>query len=213
MDYNLEEIRPRIFLFSMPDKYNLNMHFLRYQEFYESTSRQFRGKSFKLLDFMAWYSKKYGKGNFTYTTDWDGFNIPGSVLKQVMDAGIQDKNSYDQAMENVYWSCKYKHDGDFYLIGARDSDNKRILKHEIAHGFFYLNADYRASMTAFVKALPVPLSDMLKSELKRMGYTPKVYIDELQAYLSTGLPSNMKPLVPTKEQKPFVKLFNKYYKL
>ena len=213
MEHTLEEVKPRIFLFSMKDQYSLNMHFLRYQEFYESPSPSFRGKSFRLLDFMEWYCKKYGRGAFTYAVDWAGFNIPGKVLKQVMDLGIPDPNKYDTVMEEVYWSCKKKHDGDFYLIGARSRNQGRTLRHEIAHGFFYLNPDYRSKMTALVDGLPGGTRLALQHHLKTMGYTPKVYTDEIQAYMSTGLTSKMKGEVLNKENKPFVKLYTQYYKL
>ena len=34
--YTVKEIKPRIFLLSFKDHYDLCMHFVRYQEFYES---------------------------------------------------------------------------------------------------------------------------------------------------------------------------------
>jgi hypothetical protein len=55
------------------------MTFLRYQEFYESPSKKFRGKSYKLLDFMKWYASE-NDGIFTYPRDWAGFNFPGSII-------------------------------------------------------------------------------------------------------------------------------------
>lgn len=70
--YTLSEIRPRVFFLNFKDSYNLCMHFLRYTESYESPYLKFRGKSFTIFGYMEWYAKKYGKGSFTYTNDWEG---------------------------------------------------------------------------------------------------------------------------------------------
>jgi hypothetical protein len=66
-------------------------------------------------------------------------------------------------------------------------------------------------MTRLVKALDPGFRREMTETLKGMGYTPKVYIDECQAYLSTGLSEQFK--MPVKgETKPFVSLYNKYYR-
>ncbi len=62
----IEEVRPRIFLFKFKDSYDMSMSFLRFQEYYELPNKKFRRKQFKIVDYMEWYSKKYGNGIFTY---------------------------------------------------------------------------------------------------------------------------------------------------
>ena len=68
-------------------------------------------------------------------------------------------------------------------------------------------------MTKLVKALDSNFRSKFNLILKNMGYTSKVYIDECQAYLSTGTYDikgfdNMKL---NGEDKPFIELYNKYY--
>lgn len=219
-EFKLEEIRPKIFLMSFDNSYDLAMHFVRYQEFYESPSPIFRGKKFELLDFMRWYSKEFGKGVFTYPDDWAGFNIPGSIIKQIWDLGISDRNNYDYEMLQIYQECAKKSQGDFYLIGAGADDEKEVditLRHEIAHGFFYTIPEYRDTMIEFVDSLNLQVRSFLEEDLESLGYTPEVYVDEIQAYMSTGLSinydeaeSNLYHQIELAQQ-PFIDLYNKYY--
>jgi hypothetical protein len=207
-NYKLSEVRPRIFLLDFKEQYAMCMQFLRYQEYYESASPEFRGKSFKLLDFMDWYSHKYGNGVFTYTKDWGGFNIPGYIIPDVVD-NIQDLNQYDEEMCRVWDKCFKKYpDLQFYIIGSIGKGF--AMKHEIAHGFFYTQPEYKKKMTGLVKNLKKSLRTKINQELKRLGYTPKVYIDECQAYLSTGFTDVFRINIEGQD-KPFVKLYNEYY--
>lgn len=208
--YTLSEVKPRIFFLDFKKSYDLSMHFLRYQEFYESASPRFRGKPFQILDFMEWYSAKYGKGAFTYPVDWAGFNIPDHIITEVWAQGIMDRNIYDYEMKMVHQKCAEKYPNErFYIIGA--VGKSFAMKHEIAHGFFYTQPEYREKMTALVKALKPALRKSINKTLKKIGYTPKVYIDECQAYMSTGFTDAFGVKLKD-EHKPFVKLYNEYYK-
>lgn len=181
--FTLKEIKPKIFLLTFTDHYDMCMYFLRYQEYYESASPKFRGKSFEILDFMKWYSAKYGKGAFTYPIDWAGFNFPGHTIKEVWDKGITDKNIYDYEMKEVYKICQESAGDKFYIIGVVKGNG--ALEHEIAHGFFYLNPDFKKEMVKLVSQLDKGLRKSFNSFLSKIGYTPKVYMDETQANLAT----------------------------
>lgn len=210
----IKEIKPNIFLFEFTNHYDICMYFLRYQEFYESSSPKFRGKSFQIIDFMKWYSLKYGKGAFTYPMDWDGFNIPGEIIGNVWKLGISDKNIYDYEMYKAWKEYKVKAKGKFYIIGiVRGNKESNALNHEIAHALFYLNSGYKAVATALVKDLPVNLRKSMNLSLKILGYTPKVYVDETQAYLATGLSEGFdEKLFSSEVIKPFAGLFQRVNK-
>ncbi len=208
--FKLSEVKPRIFFLDFKHQYDCNMFFLRYQEFYESPSSKFRGKSFEIFDFMRWYSLKYGRGAFTYPVDWGGFNIPGDVVFDMWNQHlIPDKNENDFAMKNVWNECYAQYpDRRFYLIGAVGKGG--ALKHEIAHGFFYTQPLYRDKMTKLVVELKDGFRKSIYKTLKKIGYTPKVYVDECQAYLSTGLTETFDVKLKG-EHKPFVKLYKEFY--
>jgi hypothetical protein len=112
-------------------------------------------------------------------------------------------------MRGVYRKCLEQYpDGKFYIIGA--VGQAFAMRHEIAHGFFYTQPEYKKKMTALVKALKPTLRKKIYRELERIGYTPKVYIDECQAYLSTGF-TDAFAITLKKEDQPFVKVYNEYY--
>ncbi len=177
--------------------FDLCMHFLRYQEFYESP--EFAGKKFTILEFMEWYSKTHGGGAFTYPKDWAGFNIPSSVIWRVHSAGILDHNKYDSTMIEVYNKISAnthlvkgctKND-DFYILGACKADIK-TLDHEIAHALYSTNINYYDDMNNLRETLPASATDNITGYLTELGYNKKVFNDELQAYLATGVPSELK---------------------
>ena len=207
--FKIKEIRPNIFLMDFENGDDLAMHFLRYQEYYESASPKYRGHAFELLDFMRWYANKYGGGCFTYTTDWGGFNIPGEIIFEVNEKGIPDPNKYDETMANIYKECHSKAE-KFYLIGTVGEDSS-VVQHEIAHGFFYTKPEYKKEMEALVKELPNDVRHSVADVLKEMGYAPGVIVDEIQAYLSTGILPKMRDA--KSYRKPFVKTFERYYNL
>lgn len=210
-DFSLKEVKPKIFHLNFKDQYKMAMHFLRYQENYESPSPRFRDHAFSLLDFMEWYSKSYGNGAFTYTIDWAGFNIPDYVILDVHALGIPDPNKYDQIMLDVHRKCAKKYPNErFYIIGS--VGKKWAMKHEIAHGFFYTQPDYREEMIKLVSELKPSFRKSMYDSLKRIGYAPRVYVDECQAYLSTGVPKGFN-LTVKKENKPFVEVYKHYYNL
>jgi hypothetical protein len=217
--FKLKQVKPGIFLLEFTDEYDMCMFFLRYQEYYESSSAKFRNKTWKIFDFMRWYSKAFGRGAFTYPVDWAGFNIPDYVIRNVRKLGIPDPNDYDKAMWSVYQDCKKKSKrGKFYIIGVVKGNG--ALEHEIAHGLFYLNLDYRKASTKLVKEMDPALRAEMEAYLHNVGYTPQVYIDETQANMATTddfehyserqrfEPDVAKKLVEA--QKPFIELFKKF---
>lgn len=194
------------------NEYDLAMYFLRYQEFYESSSTKFRGKPFTILDFMEWYSKQNNRACFTYPKDWSGFNFNGSIILDVHNLGIKDLNKYDKEMLRIYKKLS-KMSPKFYLIGTCGEVS---LDHECAHGLFYTNNEYKKSMTTLIKTLDPVIKKYMIKEFIDLGYAKKVHTDELQAYLSTGydLPdnTNIKKNSLIMASKPFIKLFKSYYK-
>jgi len=210
--FTIKEVRPRIFLIEFGSRYDLAMYFLRYQEYYESPSPRFRGKSFKILDFMKWYSETYGGGVFTYPNDWAGFNIHGKLISEVIAAGIPDPNEYDKVIAETHNNCLSLSGGqDYCLIGSDKGKGSRgVIRHEIAHGFYHLDSVYRKEMMELVRGLDGKYRRALCMKLRECGYPPKTYMDEVHAYLSTGLPKSFPKA--GKRSKPFEKLYNKYYK-
>lgn len=218
MKFTIKEVKPKIFLFECDNSYDLAMTFLRYQETYESPNPKFRNKPFTIIDFMEWYSKTQGLKNhgvegFSYPLDWAGFNFPSFIIDKLLnDIGITDRNKYDDFILESYNMIKnkYYYDDNFYIIGAT-AGNEKTIKHEIAHGFFYTNPEYKKEMKKLVKALPADKIEKFNTHLASVGYTKQVFVDEIQAYLSTGVSNSMKQEM-NGLTKPFIDTFNKYNK-
>ena len=85
----LKQVYPGLYFLKFPNQYELTM--IRLQEFYESPYKNIRGKHFTLEQYMDAYAKH--KGNFTYCSDWNGFNIPSIVIQDffIIFHPIRDK--------------------------------------------------------------------------------------------------------------------------
>jgi len=181
-EYNIAK---NIFLLVFDNQREITKTFLRFQEFYESP--KFKGKIFSLDDFKKWYivdspqGKKTGK--FTYYSDWNGFNIPSSVLKPFYSGKFNPLTLREKKILKIFSKRKDK----FYIIGVhRESKNiKTFLQHEIAHGLFFVDDNYRKEVLSVISKFDTKL---IEEELvEKAGYHQEVLLDEIQAYsISTG---------------------------
>lgn len=165
-------------------QYELTSTFLRLQEFYESPFEGIKGCYFDLEEYMDCYAAD--QGNFTYTTDWCGFNVPLSVIKDFKER-FEGKllRKEKVLLDNIELAGEGMN--DYYVIGTYGDRSLKTLYHEISHGMFYLNTEYQESATKILKKFSsedrLSMSDYLTG---RGGYCAEVIIDEAIAYLSTS---------------------------
>jgi hypothetical protein len=211
----VKEIVPRIYCAQVDDDYDRAMLFCRYQEFYESPYKKFRGKSFTWMQYMKHYKEAWKKRTFTYPDDWSGYNIPCNVLQKANHIFCYD-TEYDKVMNDIYFYCaidsQNKNNGtrcDWYLIGASSKD-KGTMNHEIAHGLYFTNKMYKKMVDILINNIKPTHYDKLKNKLIKMGYVDdkKIIDDEIQAFMSTGLYNGM----DTKELKVYEKEFKNNFK-
>ena len=211
----VKEVKPFIYCVQIDDDYDRAMLFCRYQEFYESPYKKFRGKPFSWMDYMRHYKTAWKKDVFTYPEDWAGYNIPSNVLEKGIDTFYKE-TQYDEIMNNIYFYCtndaQQKNDGThrpWYLIGASSKD-LRTMDHEIAHGLYFTNQEYKKSVGELIDKIKPSHYEKLKKKLIKMGYVKdkKILDDEINAFMSTGLYNGM----DTKELKKYEKDFRKNFK-
>ena len=179
----VKRLHDQVYLVTCKDPVDLSMLFLTYQEFYESPSPKFRNNpNFDILKFIEWYSKDHCH-NFTYPTDWSGFNVPSHVF----DA-VRSENRYTKKFKNLikkrikpFLPSK---DARFYILGALGDDTK-TLDHEMAHAMYYIDPAYKSKADCWLAVYDNVYQD-LKKVLISIGYAEEVCLDEAQAYLSTG---------------------------
>ncbi len=210
----VKEVHPDIFAVIIEDDYERGMLFCRYQEFYESPIKLIRGKSFSLSMFMDVYRKTYGKKIFSYPYDWVGYNIPSNVLYKAYDKlnTKQYISEYDEIMGKIMLWCQNKKKGDnFYLIGV-NKKNIQLVNHEIAHGLYYTNKEYKKIVDMLILDIPKKEYNFVKNKLVKMGYLnqKKIINDEIQAYFSTGLDSSFETLPIISISKKFKENFKRY---
>lgn len=214
----VKEIKPNIFCVLIDDDYDRAMLFCRYQEFYESPYKKFRGKYFTWAQYMRFYKDSWKKDTFTYPIDWSGYNIPSVVIEKGLNL-FNKETEYDEIMNNIFYYCENyplkfnRPRTNWYLIGASSKDLK-TLDHEIAHGFYASNKEYKMRMLYQLSLIPKRVMDKIDKKLIKMGYVNdrKILDDEAQAFLSTGLYNGLDTKEIKKYEKPFVKIFKEFKK-
>lgn len=213
------QLKPQIFCALIDDNYDRTMLFCRYQEFYETPYKQFRNKFFTWEEYMRYYKNKWKKNLFTYPIDWSGFNIPSNIIEKGLNLFSKDKGPYDEIMNNIWYYCENhplrynKPRTKWYLIGASSKDVKTI-NHELAHGYYYTNSNYKKNVDNLLLSIPVKIREKIFKKLMKMGYIndTKILMDEAQAFLSTGLYNGLDTLEIKKYEKEFINNFKKYNK-
>lgn len=186
----LKEIAPNIFNINFETQEKLASTFLRFQEHFESP--KFKGKIFTLEEYKKWYIQNSPKGKetekFTYYFDWNGFNIPSSVLEPFYKGDFDPLSEKEEAFLDLF---RDKKQGEiFYIIGTHgESDyGKEALKHEIAHGLFFTNPKYKEEVLRILGEIPLGVRTEINGFLEKSGgYHPDVWEDETHAYIIFGL--------------------------
>ena len=214
VNYSVYEVAPKIYAAVVPDDYERAMLFCRVQEYYESPFPEFRGRDFCIFEYMNHYRKDRQLNHFSYTADWGGYNVPSESIEACLN-GIDEwrLTAYDHEMMNLVYQIRSQQKrGKFYLIGV-DSLDSRTMDHELAHGFFYTNKEYKTEILELVLALKSSLHDDFSDYLVQMGYDKSVIADEIQAYLSTGMMATMAKIRGSLSvAKKFERVFKKYKK-
>lgn len=200
----LVRARNGMIMLEFPTRKELSMTMGRAQEYYESGNSKLRNKVFTLEQFIDAFTDD--DGEVSYFKSWSGFNIPGHVLN--MFFANFDLTSREKALRDLI--AKNTPGNRFYVIAARKGD-ALTMDHEVAHAMFYLDEDYRKAASKLVKQMDPKLRKKLETTFKEWGYAREVYVDELNAYMSTSPADYMRKRFGlrgiTKQMKPFIELF------
>lgn len=167
----LTQIIGSVYHVQFPSQEELASTMLRFQEYYESP--KFKGLFFTREEFEAWYTEKTGA--WTYLTDWDGFNIPSSVFEPFVHGKFHPLSDQEWKLIDTIAHLSQP----FYLIATSEESHPSTMRHEIAHGLYATNTDYRAEVYMLLEGCQLaPIHRML-----RKGYHPASWLDECHAYL------------------------------
>ena len=166
-----------------------------------------------------------------------GFNIPLPIALECYEGkenrnprkgynGVRSmpdtwKSKWDDVMKDIIWAVdskmfnkKNKRDNNAYIIGANDTESDTFM-HEVAHGLYYTNKEYKELMDEITDAIPLDIRLKFRNNLIEMGYTDSVVYDEIQAYLSwhyeyTKFSKGVSKKILKQLNKEYQKVFNKY---
>jgi hypothetical protein len=178
MKINKRAVAKNIFLLEFETQNELASTFLRFQEHYESP--EFKGKIFTLDEYKEWYTGV--RGSFSYYTDWSGFNIPSYVFSPFLEGKFDPLTPEENYLLSLFEDL----DHPYYIIGIHDDSEKmkKTINHEIAHGLFYTNPEYKERV---LKILAKYNLDNFKNWLRSLGgYHESVLDDEVHAYTLFG---------------------------
>ena len=189
IQYNIKEIKPKVFAVIVPDRYHRAMLFMRVQEFYESPNPKFRGKAFEIWDYIEWYSRKHSD-NFSYAADWVGFNFPLKVAEKCYDkigGRYAYYTPYDATMGNILdqiretVNLKYGPKTKAYVIGVENTSSA-TFHHELCHAYYHIDNNYKKEVDIITESIEPKIYTRMCKNLEDMGYTEQVFYDEIQAY-------------------------------
>lgn len=156
----------------------------RLSEFYESPFNSIRGKPFDVDIFLEQYMDD--KGNISYFSFWDAYNIPGYSINQF---GKLFQYMLTTREEELLHCLKknINQDKPYYLISAIKG-KKSDFMHELCHAKYYLNYEYKHKVLDVISQIPLYLYDEFKASLIDTGYSSDdtIIMDEINAYLSTS---------------------------
>lgn len=174
----LEEIAPSILWLNFEDSQEMCSTFLRFQEHYESP--EYAGKFFTLEEFKEWYQEEDDE-EFTYYQDWGGFNIPSWVLNPFFEGKFNPLSREEEWFLSLFHERR-KQDSNFYIIGTYgERGEEEALKHETAHGLFYVNPSYKEEIRNALRGLSEKTLSDIKAALAP-DYHENSLEDEIHAY-------------------------------
>lgn len=177
-------IGKNIIHFIAENQYELCSSFIRIQEFYESPFVNINGKYFTLDDYMDVYAAN-NNNEFSYFTDWSGFNIPGNIVNKFFKLFNDETRVKEDKIKQYLISANISlENANYYVIGTfKDC----TIEHEVAHALYYLNSEYKDDCNEIYKLLKPSEIVTINDCLKNYGYAENVFEDETQAYFSTDV--------------------------
>lgn len=198
-------IAPKIYWLDFNTQEDLTMSFLRFQEHYESP--EFKDKIFTLGQYREWYKTTRESGEFSYYTDWNGFNVPSYIFKPFVNGLFDPQTEQESRLIATLTLGGVDFDSDFYVIGTH-SGQIDVLEHEICHALYYVNSEYRDKMNQLMSEHD--LSE-LHQILINMGYHKDLCEDEAHAYICTGFEEGYGMTCPDSLREAMITVKDQYY--
>lgn len=185
MEVKQININNNIHLLSFQNHEDLVYTFLRFQEHYESP--HFRWKVFSLDEYIQRYIKNSTWGQetwkFTYCEDRTWFSIPSPALSAFYKWSFNPLSIRERRLLSKFAKKK---DDNLFIIGISSNtyDVDNTLKHEVVHGLFYSDPQYKKEVLGVLAWFNF---EEVEKELCGIWlYHKDVFLDEINAYIVDG---------------------------
>ena len=200
----VERLTDKIYHLLFKQKQRLGQTFCRAQEHYEGPN--LRGKVFTMEEFIDDYVNR--KGKFNYFDYWDGFNIPSSSLKPLIEGRFNPLTKKETGLVDMFRSVPHP----YYVIGTLDADKTGTLTHEIGHGLYFTIPDYKKDVADVLRHVTRRVRARIDTFLRKEGYHPAVWEDETHAYLLSASSCLTKAGIDREQLKPHSKALRAIFK-
>jgi len=170
----LTKLNNKKLLLEFPTRKEMTLSNFRISEFKEGKDG-IKGMYFTVEKFIDIYSDE--KGDIDFFSYWEGFNYSKKELSD-FDKLFNDKSEREIAIIEAAKEI----DNDGYIICMEEGD-EITLRHELSHGYFFDNEEYKNKATEIVKSLSQSVFNVYKNYLYQMDYNNENMIDEMHAYL------------------------------
>jgi hypothetical protein len=167
-------LNPKRMLLEFPSLKEMNLSSFRITEFKEGPP-SLMGRPFDVIAFLDDYLDE--KGDLKYFGYWEGHNWSKSDLERWLTLGIP-LSPREQAIVDAVKPL----DPAGYIILMEEGDQE-TLRHELAHGLYFDNKDYKYQADQIVNSISPASLEIYKQHLRDMNYNDAVLMDEAQAYL------------------------------
>ncbi len=175
----LKRIKPYLYHIEFESREAMNSAAVRFYGYYEDS--EFKGKTgFTTEQFLKSFEKVHDRH---FDNSWSGFNFPGQVFEPFQQGFFDPLSS---AEKEILGLIRKIQDRDFYLIFTykQYAYNHETLPHEIAHGLWKFNPDYRREVESVLATVDLnPLLDALKNV---WHYHDDVLMDEAAGFILTN---------------------------
>lgn len=146
----------------------------RIEEHYEGPEHA--GKIFTIEEYMPWYMANTNKNEFTYYTDWHGYNFPARILYPFRVGQFDPLSTLEINLLDSLSDVELDH----YIITTFCGE-AGALKHEVAHALFSTEPKYVQQILRIL--CTVPLTPIFET-IEVHGYAGVTWVDEAHAYLT-----------------------------
>lgn len=178
MTFKIKKLTSKIIHINYPSQEEMNKACIRVNTYIENP--KYKGKIFTLGQVREYYTEK--QGFFSYYKRVYGTNLSREALEPFIKGTFDPLSKEELELIEPF---RYRMDNFFLLVTFEENsmENKATFMHELAHGLFYTDKEYKNQSIKIINRYRKDLKPIF-AYLKKTGYHKDTWIDEAQAFVS-----------------------------